>query len=31
MDAGVLGASALGWEARYRYEAPHIEKIEEEL
>ena len=30
-DAAVLGASALGWEARYRYEAPHIEKIEEEL
>ncbi|MCM1152707.1 MAG: ROK family protein [Muribaculum sp.] len=22
-DAAVLGASALGWEAKYRYEAPH--------
>lgn len=29
-DAAVLGASALGWEARYRYEAPHIEKVEED-
>lgn len=29
-DAAVLGASALGWEARYRYEAPHLEKIEDE-
>lgn len=29
-DAAVLGASALGWEARYRYEAPHVEKSEEE-
>lgn len=29
-DAAVLGASALGWEARYRYEAPHIEKTEED-
>lgn len=29
-DAAVLGASALGWEARYRYEAPHAEKTEEE-
>lgn len=29
-DAAVLGASALGWEARYRYEAPHLEKAEED-
>lgn len=29
-DAAVLGASALGWEARYHYEAPHIDKIEED-
>lgn len=29
-DAAVLGASALGWEARYRYEAPHLEKTEED-
>lgn len=29
-DAAVLGASALGWEARYHYEAPHLEKIEDE-
>ena len=28
-DAAVLGASALGWEARYRYEAPHLEKLED--
>lgn len=28
-DAAVLGASALGWEARYRYEAPHLEKNED--
>ena len=28
-DAAVLGASALGWEARYRYEAPRAEKIDE--
>lgn len=28
-DAAVLGASALGWEARYRYEAPRAEKGEE--
>ncbi len=28
-DAAVLGASALGWEARYRYEAPRIEKADE--
>ncbi len=27
-DAAVLGASALGWEARYKYEAPHIDKVE---
>lgn len=25
-DAAVLGASALGWEARYSYVAPHLEK-----
>jgi len=25
-DAAVLGASALGWEARYHYESPHMEK-----
>lgn len=25
-DAAVLGASALGWEARYRYESPRAEK-----
>lgn len=24
-DAAVLGASALGWEAKYRYEAPHTD------
>lgn len=29
-DAAVLGASALGWEARYRYEAPHVEKTEDD-
>lgn len=29
-DAAVLGASALGWEAKYRYEAPHAEKPEDE-
>lgn len=29
-DAAVLGASALGWEARYRYEAPHLEKLDGE-
>lgn len=29
-DAAVLGASALGWEARYHYEAPHIDKVEED-
>ena len=29
-DAAVLGASALGWEARYRYEAPHTEKSDDE-
>ena len=28
-DAAVLGASALGWEARYRYEAPRAEKVDE--
>ena len=28
-DAAVLGASALGWEAQYRYEAPRIDKAEE--
>lgn len=28
-DAAVLGASALGWEARYRYEAPRVEKADE--
>lgn len=28
-DAAVLGASALGWEARYRYEAPHLEQLTE--
>ncbi len=28
-DAAVLGASALGWEARYHYEAPYAEKEEE--
>lgn len=27
-DAAVLGASALGWEARYKYEAPHVDKVE---
>lgn len=29
-DAAVLGASALGWEARYRYESPILDKQEEE-
>lgn len=29
-DAAVLGASALGWEARYKYEAPHLEKSDED-
>lgn len=29
-DAAVLGASALGWEARYRYEAPRVDMAEEE-
>lgn len=29
-DAAVLGASALGWEARYHYEAPHPDKVEDE-
>lgn len=28
-DAAVLGASALGWEARYRYEAPRVDKVDE--
>ncbi|MGM9816418.1 MAG: ROK family protein [Lepagella sp.] len=28
-DAAVLGASALGWEARYRYEGPRTEKVDE--
>lgn len=28
-DAAVLGASALGWEARYRYEGPRSEKEDE--
>ncbi|MGN0237732.1 MAG: ROK family protein [Lepagella sp.] len=28
-DAAVLGASALGWEARYRYEAPRAEKADD--
>ncbi|MDE7181376.1 MAG: ROK family protein [Muribaculaceae bacterium] len=28
-DAAVLGASALGWEARYRYETPLVEQKEE--
>ncbi len=28
-DAAVLGASALGWEARYHYESPHVEKDED--
>lgn len=28
-DAAVLGASALGWEARYHYEAPYSEKDED--
>ena len=27
-DAAVLGASALGWEAKYHYEAPHLEKLD---
>ena len=27
-DAAVLGASALGWEAKYHYEAPALEKLE---
>ncbi len=25
-DAAVLGASALGWEAKYRYEVPSFDK-----
>lgn len=29
-DAAVLGASALGWEAKYRYETPMIEKSDDE-
>ena len=27
-DGAVPGASALGWEARYKYEAPHVDKVE---
>ena len=29
-DAAVLGASALGWEAKYRYESPLLEKQDDE-
>lgn len=30
-DAAVLGASALGWEAKYRYESPLLEKLDDDI